>query len=94
VVNIETRCRKYKNVRRDPSVTLTIRRDLNPFRYAEARGEVGEAVMGQKGRDHIDELSHEYHDQPYNLDGIKSERVMLWIVPSRQTLGDQTADSI
>jgi hypothetical protein len=67
---------------------------LNPFRYAEACGEVGEAVMDQEGRDHIDELSQKYHDQPYIPDGTKSERVMLWIVPSRQTLVDQTADSI
>lgn len=94
VVNTETHRQKYKNVRRDPNVTLTIRHEENPYRYAEVRGEVVETVTGQEARDHIDELSQKYHDQDYNPDDIKSERVMLWIVPSRQTLVDQTADSI
>jgi len=51
-------------------------------------------VTGQEARDHIDELSQKYHGQDYNPDNIVSERVMLWIVPSRQTLVDQTASSI
>lgn len=42
----------------------------------------------------VDELSQKYHGQPYNPDDIKSERVMLWIVPDRQTLVDQTSDSL
>ena len=55
---------------------------------------VVETVTGQEARDHIDELSQKYHGQDYNPDDIKSERVMLWIVPSRQTFVDQTAGSI
>jgi PPOX class probable F420-dependent enzyme len=94
VVNTETHRRKYKNVQRDPNVTLMIRHEENPYRYAEVRGEVVEKVTGQEARDHIDELSQKYHGQDYNPDDIVSERVMLWIVPSRQTLVDQTASSI
>ena len=94
VVNTETHRQKYKNVQRDPNITLTIRHEENPYRYAEVRGEVVETVTGQEARDHIDELSQKYHGQDYNPDDIKSERVMLWIVPSRQTLVDQTADSV
>ena len=94
VVNTETHRRKYKNVERDPKVTLTIRDEENPYRYTEVRGEVVEKVTGQEARDHIDELSEKYHGQPYNPDDIVSERVMLWIVPSRQTIVDQTASSI
>ena len=94
VVNTETHRRKYKNVERDPKVTLMIRHEENPYRYAEVRGEVVEKVTGQEARDHIDELSQKYHGEDYPPDAIASERVMLWIVPSRQTLVDQTASSI
>jgi PPOX class probable F420-dependent enzyme len=94
VVNTETHRQKYKNVDRDPNVTLMIRHEENPYRYAEVRGEVVEKVTGQEARDHIDELSQKYHGEDYPPDAIVSERVMLWIVPSRQTLVDQTASSI
>jgi PPOX class probable F420-dependent enzyme len=94
VVNTETHRQKYKNIERDPNVTLTIRHEENPYRYTEVRGEVVEKVRGQEAREHIDELSRKYHGEDYPPDAIVSERVMLWIVPSRQTLVDQTADSI
>ena len=86
VVNTEVHRQKFKNVERDPNVTLTIRDEQDPYRYAEVRGEVVEAVRGQEARDHIDELSRKYHGQDYNPDDIQSERVILWIVPSRQTV--------
>src|SRR3954468_8275001 len=94
VVNTETHRKKYKKGERDPNVTLTIRHEENPYRYAEVRGEVVEKVTGQEARDHIDELSQKCHGEDYSPDAIVSERVMLWIVPSRQTLVDQTASSI
>ena len=94
VVNTEIHRQKYKNIERDPNVTLTIRDEENPYRYAEVRGEVVEKVTGQEARDHIDELSQKYHGEDYDPNAIHSERVMLWIVPSRQTLVDQTASSI
>jgi PPOX class probable F420-dependent enzyme len=94
VVNTETHRQKYKNVERDPKVTLTIRDEENPYRYAEVRGEVVEKVRGQEAREHIDKLSQKYHGEDYPPESIESERVMLWIVPSRQTLVDQTASSI
>ncbi len=94
VVNTEVHRQKFKNVERDPNVTLTIRDEENPYRYAEVRGEVVEKVRGQEAREHIDELSQKYHGEDYPPDNIVSERVMLWIVPNRQTLVDQTAESI
>ncbi len=94
VVNTETHRQKYENVEHDPQVTLTIRDEENPYRYAEVRGEVVETVTGQEAREHIDELSRKYHGEDYDPDAIQSERVMLWIVPSRQNIVDQTASSI
>jgi PPOX class probable F420-dependent enzyme len=84
-VNTEVHRQKYKNVERDPRVTLTIRDEENPYRYAEVRGEVVEKVTGQDAREHIDQLSQKYHGQDYNPEDIKTERVTLWIVPNRQT---------
>jgi len=84
-VNTEVHRQKYKNLQRDPRVTLTIRDEQDPYRYAEVRGEVVETVTGQRARNHIDELSQKYNGEPYPPDQIKTERVTLWIVPSRQT---------
>ena len=86
VVNTEVHRQKYKNVELDSRVTLTIRDEQDPYRYAEVRGEVVETVTGQEARDHIDELSQKYNGQPYDPNDIKTERVMLWIVPNRQTI--------
>ena len=90
VVNTEVHRQKFKNIERDPRVTLTIRNEQDPYHYAEARGKVVETVTGQRARDHIDELSRKYHGQDYYPDDIKSERVMLWIVPDRQTITNQS----
>ena len=93
VVNTEVHRQKFKNIERDATVTLTIRDEQDPYRYAEVRGRVVETVGGQEARDHIDELSQKYHGQDYDPDSIQSERVMLWIVPERQTITDQNAGS-
>jgi PPOX class probable F420-dependent enzyme len=84
-VNTEVHRQKFKNVERDPRVTLTIRDEQDPYHYAEVRGEVVEMVRGQEARNHIDELSQKYNGEPYPPEQIKTERVTLWIVPSRQT---------
>jgi PPOX class probable F420-dependent enzyme len=67
-VNTEILCQKFKNVERDPRVTLTIRDEQDPYRYAEVRGEVVETVRGQEARNHIDEPSQKYNGEPYPPD--------------------------
>lgn len=76
---------KFKNAERDPRVTLTILDDEDLYHYAEVRGEVIRTVRGQEARDDLDGLSRKYSGQPYPEDQIKTGRVTLWIVPSRQT---------
>ncbi|WP_119070967.1 PPOX class F420-dependent oxidoreductase [Rubrobacter indicoceani] len=94
VVNTEVHRTKYKNIQRDPRVTLTIRDEENPYRYAEVRGRVDETVTGQAAREHIDRLAQKYTGEDYPVDQIKSERVQMWIVPERQTVVDQTNPDI
>jgi PPOX class probable F420-dependent enzyme len=91
LVNTEVHRQKFKNVEWDATVTLTIRNEQDPYHYAEVRGRVVETVTGQEARDNIDQLSQKYHGEDYDPDSIKSERVMLWIVPERQTITNQSA---
>jgi PPOX class probable F420-dependent enzyme len=85
LVNTEVHRQKFRNVERDPRVTVTIWDMEDPYRFVEVRGEVVEKVKGQEAREHIDELSHKYRGKPYQTQ-IHSERVVLRIAPWRQVV--------
>ena len=85
LINTEVHRQKYRNVERDPRVTITIWDREDPYRFVEVRGEVVEKVRGQEARAHIDELSQKYRGGPYKSQ-IKSERVVLRISPLRQVI--------
>jgi PPOX class probable F420-dependent enzyme len=85
LINTEVHRQKFRNVERDPRVTVTIWDKEDPYRFVEVRGEVVENVKGQEARDHIDELSQKYRGKPYQP-RIQSERVVLRIAPSRQVI--------
>jgi PPOX class probable F420-dependent enzyme len=89
VLNTETHRAKFHNVDRDPRITVLIRDEGDPYRYAEVRGRVTETTIGQRARSQIDELAQKYMGGPYPPEAIKSERVILWITPERQTFIDQ-----
>jgi PPOX class probable F420-dependent enzyme len=83
LINTETHRRKFKNVQRDPRVTVTVMDRQNPYHYAEVRGRVVETVTGPEARAHIDELSKKYTGNEYQPQ-IQSERVIVKIAPIRQ----------
>ena len=85
-VNTEPHRQKFKDLEADPRVTLAIRDEQDPYRYAEVRGRVVETERGQRARDQIDELSQKYDGKPYPAENIKSERVIVYIEPERQTI--------
>ena len=85
LINTEVHRQKFRNVERDPRVTVTIWDKEDPYRFVEVRGEVVEKVKGQEAREHIDELSQKYRGKPYQTP-IRSERVVLRIAPSRQVI--------
>jgi PPOX class probable F420-dependent enzyme len=85
-VNTEPHRQKFKDLERDPRVTLAIRDEADPYRYAEVRGRVVATERGQRARAQIDELSHKYDGKPYPAENIKTERVTVWIEPERQTI--------
>ena len=85
LINTEVHRQKFRNVERDPRVTVTIWDKENPYRFVEVRGEVVEKVKGTVARKHIDGLSHKYRGRPYQAP-IRSERVVLRIAPLRQVI--------
>ena len=85
LINTEVHRQKFRNVERDPRVTLTIWDRNDPYRFVEVRGEVMEKVRGLEARKHIDKLSHKYRGGPYQTP-IRSERVVLRIAPLRQVI--------
>jgi PPOX class probable F420-dependent enzyme len=85
LINTETHRRKYRNVRKDPRVTVMIWDAANPYRYVEARGLVKEFVQGLPAREHIDKLAQKYFGRPYDPSIIVSERVILRITPLTAT---------
>jgi PPOX class probable F420-dependent enzyme len=84
VLNTEVHRQKFKNIRRDPRVTVIIWDKDNLYRYAEVRGEVVETVTGAEARAHIDRLSEKYTGGPYNEKMIQTERVIVKVRPTRQ----------
>jgi PPOX class probable F420-dependent enzyme len=83
LINTERHRQKFKNVQRDPRVTVTVWEKDNPYSYGELRGVVEEVVEGAAAREHIDVLSERYFGRPYQADQIESERVLLRIRPLR-----------
>ncbi len=82
LINTETGRQKFRNVERDPRVTVTVFDAENPYRYAEARGRVVSTQAGDEARANIDELAQKYMGAPYG-NPIGTERVILRIAVDR-----------
>lgn len=90
VLNTEVHRVKYLNVERDPRITVLIRDEQDPYRYAEIRGPVSRTDTGDQARQQLDGLARKYTGSDYPPEQIKSERVILRITPERQTFIDQS----
>jgi PPOX class probable F420-dependent enzyme len=93
VLNTETHRKRFRNLSRDPRITVLIRDERDPGRFAEVRGEVSETITGPEARAHINELSRKYGGSDFPSSAIKSERVILVIKPHRQAVIDQNTDT-
>jgi PPOX class probable F420-dependent enzyme len=83
LLNTEVHRQKYRNVERDPRVTVAIIDAANGYSYGEVRGEVVEKVTGPEARAHIDELARKYTGADYAAQ-VQSERVILKVSPRHQ----------
>ena len=79
LINTEPQRQKFRNVERDPRVTVTVFDANNAYRYVEARGRVVGTVDGQNARDDIDALSQKYMGAPYGNPIGPNGRVILKI---------------
>jgi PPOX class probable F420-dependent enzyme len=82
--NTEVHRQKFRNIRRDPRVSVAIWRRGNPYEYAEVRGRVVDTITGPEALALINELSRKYDGHDYDESRITSERVILKIAPGRQ----------
>ncbi len=82
IINTEVGRQKFRNVERDPRVTVTIFDTANPYAYVEVRGRVDEVVHGDAARKNIDELSEKYTGGPYAM-SIGTDRVVLKVAPEK-----------
>ena len=83
IINTEIDRAKFKNLERNPLVTVTIIDAGNPWNYSEVRGHVAEIVRGKEARDHIDLIAQKYLGVDEYPNPIRSERVMVKIAPDR-----------
>ena len=80
LLNTEIHRQRYKNLQRDPHVTVTIVEEGNWYSYVEVRGQLAGEVRGDEARAHIDKLAQKYTGGDY-ANPITSERVILKIAP-------------
>jgi PPOX class probable F420-dependent enzyme len=80
LLNTEVHRQKFRNMERDPRVTVTIWNAADPYEYAELRGVVVDTVRGPEARSHIDQLSQKYNGTDYG-NPIQSERVIVKVAP-------------
>ena len=83
LVNTEVHRAKFKNVERDPRVTVLVQKTGDPWTWSEVRGKVVETITGPEARSHIDRLAKKYLDKDDYPNPIQSERVILKISPER-----------
>ena len=83
LINTEVHRAKFRNVERDPRVSVMIWDADSPYRFVEVRGRVTEVVRGPEAREHIDACALRYLDRRYPAEQIASERAILRITPDR-----------
>ena len=83
LLNTEVHRQKFRNISRDPRITIAIWDPNQPYNYVEVRGEVIETITGPEARSHIDQLSQRYMGRDYPGQ-IESERVILKIAPTKR----------
>lgn len=82
LINTETGRQKFKNLERDPRVTVTLIDPDNPYSYVEVRGRMVDSVAGPEARDHIDVLSRKYTGNDYG-NPVGTERVIVKIAADK-----------
>jgi PPOX class probable F420-dependent enzyme len=83
LINTETGRQKFKNLERDPRVTVTLLDPDNPYVYTEVRGHMVDSVTGPEARQHIDQMAKKYMGVDEYTNPIQTERVIVKIAPDK-----------
>ncbi|HEY6786530.1 MAG TPA: PPOX class F420-dependent oxidoreductase, partial [Trebonia sp.] len=83
LVNTEPQRQRFRNITRDPRITVLIHSAEDPLDWSEIRGHVTETVSGDEARRHIDELSRKYTGQDYSMPVGPQGRVILKVSPDK-----------
>lgn len=87
LVNTERGRRKERNVRNDPTVSVSMTDPDDPYRFLSVTGEVTD-VTTDGAREHIDSLTKRYMGEAEYPNPIGTERVILRIRPAEVLTGD------
>jgi PPOX class probable F420-dependent enzyme len=74
---------KYRNLSRDPRVSVLLAARDHPYTYVEVRGVAEMTTEG--GRELIDELSNKYLGRDYQIEPPDAVRVVVRIHPRKLT---------
>jgi PPOX class probable F420-dependent enzyme len=82
IINATVKRQRYRNLRRDPRVAVTVFDMSNPYSKVIIRGRAVE-ITTQGGEEHIDKLSTKYHGRKYDYHKTDEPRVIIRIRPER-----------
>ena len=81
--NTEIHRVKYKNIKKDPRVSVMIWKHDDAFKFVEVRGKVVDEITGDEAVANIQDLSEKYFGKPYPF-SIQTERIVLKILAERE----------
>ena len=84
VINATVNRQRYRNLKRDPRVALTVFDQGNPYSKVIIRGKVTE-ITKTGAEDHIDKLSMKYNGSKYPWHKTDDARVIIRIMPEHVT---------
>ena len=82
VINATVKRQRYRNLRRDPRVALTVFDMKDPYSKVIIRGKAVQ-ITKVGAEDHIDKLSMKYHGRKYDFHKADEPRVIIRIQPER-----------
>ena len=83
LINTEIHRVKYKNIKKDPRVSVMIWKHDDAFKFVEVRGKVVDEITGDEAVANIQDLSEKYFGKPYPF-SIQTERIVLKILAERE----------
>jgi PPOX class probable F420-dependent enzyme len=82
MLNATVRRQRYRNLKRDPRVAITVFDMLNPYSKVIIWGRAIE-ITTNGAEDHIDKLSLKYRGKKYDLHRSDEPRVIIRVRPDR-----------